>query len=315
MTLKRKIGVDPKSVETGIKVVQALNTDKKKKPLTKNELMIEFKALEKKHEEVIIENDNLKKKIAALENVTTKRNATNEQECQTKPDSKYVEISCTDCIFIASCEDELNYHMGEEHNKDFISYFETDFPCSVCDRWCKSEKDLNHHMKIYHGKRVKFCSIKCTACDKKIVNNENVNESSNSMDISTEEVESKYTYACKICEEKFETRNGMMMHRKKYHLEKVNTCWNFESDSCQFSNDLCWFRHSKSDLPQESQNCKFCGEVFKTKNDLQLHKKTLHGKTVPNCRNDRCWYGPEKCWFRHHENKINHSKEITEKNA
>ena len=88
MTLKRKIGVDPKSVETGIKVVQALNTDKKKKPLTKNELMIEFKALEKKHEEVIIENDNLKKKIAALENVTTKRNATNEQECQTKPDSK-----------------------------------------------------------------------------------------------------------------------------------------------------------------------------------------------------------------------------------
>ena len=205
--------------------------------------------------------------------------------------------------------------MGEEHNKDFISYFETDFPCSVCDRWCKSEKDLNHHMKIYHGKRVKFCSIKCTACHKKIVNNENVNESSNSMDISTEEVESKYSYACKICEEKFETRNGMMMHRKKYHLEKVNTCWNFESGSCQFSNDLCWFRHSKSDLPQESQNCKFCGEIFKTKNDLQLHKKTLHGKTVPNCRNDRCWYGPEKCWFRHHENKINHSKEITEKNA
>ena len=37
MTLKRKIGADPKSVETGIKVVQALNTDKKKKPLTKND--------------------------------------------------------------------------------------------------------------------------------------------------------------------------------------------------------------------------------------------------------------------------------------
>ena len=45
--------------------------------------------------------------------------------------SKYVEISCTECIFLASCEDELNYHMGEEHARDFISYFESDFPCRL----------------------------------------------------------------------------------------------------------------------------------------------------------------------------------------
>ena len=60
--------------------------------------------------------------------------------------------------------------MYEDHDKDLISYFESEYPCSVCDRWCKSEKDLNHHMKIYHGKRVKFCSIDCKPCDDKIEN-------------------------------------------------------------------------------------------------------------------------------------------------
>ena len=52
--------------------------------------MIEFKALKKKHEKVLADNDNLKKKLAKLEKVPTKTIATNDQECQTKPDSQYV---------------------------------------------------------------------------------------------------------------------------------------------------------------------------------------------------------------------------------
>ena len=49
--------------------------------------------------------------------------------------------------------------------------------------------------------------------------------------------------------------------------------------------------------------CNFCGDIFMTKNDFQLHKKTKHGKTVPYCTNEVCWYGPEKCWFRNSENE------------
>ena len=44
-----------------------------------------------------------------------------DQECQTK--AEYVEISCTEYICLASSEDELNHHMGEEHKKDLISQF------------------------------------------------------------------------------------------------------------------------------------------------------------------------------------------------
>ena len=59
--------------------------------------------------------------------------------------------------------------MGEEHDKDFIFYFETDFLCSVCDRWCRSEKEVKRHMKIYHCKRVKFCSYSCKSCEEDVV--------------------------------------------------------------------------------------------------------------------------------------------------
>ena len=102
------------------------------------------------------------------------------------------------------------------------------------------------------------------------------------MDISMEELESKNTYTCNICKEKFESKSGMMKHRKKEHIEQVKTCWNFESNSCPFAESLCWFRHTNSELPQEKYDCKFCGEVFKTKNELQIHKKIKHSKLSPS---------------------------------
>ena len=302
MTLKRKLGTDSKgTTDNETKAIRIPIVDRRKKPLTKNELMTEFKALEKKHDQLMEENNKLREKLAVLEKGGSKTIASVEQECQTKADSQYVEISCTECIFLASCEDELNYHMGEEHNKDFISYFETDFPCSVCDRWCKSEKDLNHHMKIYHGKRVKFCSVDCKPCDNIIGKDENETGKKDSMDMSVEE--QKFKYTCNTCKDNFESKNELMMHRKKKHVEKVQVCWNFVSSKCQFVEDLCWFRHCNSEMQQEKYYCKFCGETFMTRNDLQIHKKIKHNKTVPYCTNEECWYGPEKCWFWHNENK------------
>ena len=57
--------------------------------------------------------------------------------------------------------------------------------------------------------------------------------------------------------------------------------------------------------------------------DLQHHKKNEHFMSVPLCRNDSkntCWYGAEKCWFRHLEtnscnqqNLLNQKQDITAK--
>ena len=115
--------------------------------------------------------------------------------------------------------------------------------------------------------------------------------------------EQKFKYTCNTCKDNFESKNELMMHRKKEHVEKVQVCWNFVSSKCQFVEDLCWFRHCNSEMQQEKYYCKFCGETFMTRNDLQIHKKIKHNKTVLYCTNEVCWYGPEKCWFRHNENE------------
>ena len=138
MNSKRKMmETEAKFCETKSKVSKI--SDAKKKALNKNELIVQYKALEKSYEELFKENENNMQRIKVLEMQLTPT-VSKSQECQTKNETEYVEISCTECIFLASCEDELNYHMGEEHDKDFISYFESEFPCSVCDRWCRTEK-------------------------------------------------------------------------------------------------------------------------------------------------------------------------------
>ena len=109
--------------------------------------MIKLNALEEAHEKLVMENDKNLQMIEMLQ-MQLAPTVSKDEECQTK--AEYVEISCTECMFLASSENELNYHMGEDRNKDFISYFDTDFPRSVCDRLCKSEKELRRHMEFYH---------------------------------------------------------------------------------------------------------------------------------------------------------------------
>ena len=293
-------------LEKDTKAMKVKIVERKKKPLTKTELLAEYNALEKKYEEVIEEKDILLKKLAVFENLETKKVHTNDQVCQTKPDSKYVEISCTECIFLASSEDELNYHMGEEHDKDFISYFETDFPCSVCDRWCRSEKELNRHMKIYHCKRVKFCSYDCKSCDENVVDGKTphvgnvqdmeINESVNK---TNPQKDGKSRIGCNFCDKFFKSRNQLMIHKKQEHTEKVSVCWNFLHGNCRFGDSGCWFRHTSTS--DHSEVCKICEKNFKTKNDLKIHEKSEHSYFVRICTNndgDVCWYG-ERCWFRH----------------
>ena len=145
------------------------------------------------------------------------------------------------------------WHMGEEHDKDFISYFETDFPCSVCDRWCRSDKELNRHMKIYHCKRVKFCSFDCKSCDEDVVEGKNPPVGTvQDMDIDESASKTnpqkgkKSRVECNFCDQTFKSRNQLMIHKKQEHTEKVSVCWNFLHGNCRFGDSSCWFRHTRS---------------------------------------------------------------------
>ena len=57
--------------------------------------------------------------------------------------------------------------------------------------------------------------------------------------------------------------------------------------------------------------CKTCDKIFKTKNYLRYHRKKEHIINVRVCLNgNNCWYG-ERCWFRHELNKVRNYEEKT----
>ena len=304
MALKRKIEKESTNSGKGPKAFKVIET--KTKPLTKNELMVKYKALEEKLENLVKENERNIQEIARLEKEKFPK-ISKDQESQTKNDTDFVEISCTECIFLASCEDELNWHMGEDHGKDYISYFDSDYPCSVCDRWCKFEKDLNRHMKVYHAKRVKFFSFECNMCDESLGNKDelmkhNEIEHTESMNISqSEQINTGDSLvSCSLCDDKFKTRRSLMVHKKREHTEKVAICWNFSTGNCEFGDENCWFLHTgRSEYKFE---CTSCDKKFANKDKFLHHRKNQHKESVQNCRNmvsDTCKYGNEKCWFNH----------------
>ena len=252
---------------------------KKKVPL-KAELSIQLKELQLKFDTLEEENKTLKQEIEELKNNGTER-MQEDQDTQTK--AEFTEIACIECIFLASCEEELNWHMGEEHDQDYVDYFDTEFPCSVCSKGCQSERELKRHKQIYHHKKVKRHSLECNHC-----------------------------------EDNFEKKHEVLEHMKKVHAENVSACWNFASGFCEFGELKCWFSHSELGKNQDKPTnlkCNICKKTFINRFELLKHRKQNHLHLVPLCKNvatGSCRFGEENCWFKHTETEI--SEKMNDKN-
>ena len=138
----------------------------------------------------------------------------------------------------------MNWHIGEDHDQDFISYFESEYPCSVCDRWCRSQKELNRHINVFHSKRVKSCSFQCNICDENVESQDELMENKEpveSINISTHVQidQSDFLVKCNLCDEEFQTRRSLMLHKKREHIANVAVCWNFTAGNCELGDDIC----------------------------------------------------------------------------
>ena len=56
-----------------------------------------------------------------------------------------IKICCNVCIYVATCEEELNWHMGYEHDLSDDSYFDKEFYYEICSRWFDAESDVIKH--------------------------------------------------------------------------------------------------------------------------------------------------------------------------
>ena len=151
--------------------------------------------------------------------------------------------------------------MGEDHEKE-TNYFDTDFPCDICGKWCRSEADLDHHMKKHYANNIHHKHIK-------------------EDDVQTYSSESMH---CNFCEKPFHTKRDLMKHRKKEHSEKVSPCWKHSQGICEYGEPLCWFIHMDSSSSTKIK-CNDCDETFSIQPLYRIHKKQHHQKSVPLCNN------------------------------
>ena len=103
---------------------------------------------------------------------------------------------------------------------------------------------------------------------------------------------------CYFCDEKFESKGSLMIHRKKTHKEKVNICWKFLDQNCEKGDEDCWYLHKK---PEVLLKCTFCEKEFNIKQELMKHRKSEHKEYVKVCKNSKersCKFN-ESCWYIH----------------
>ena len=242
----------------------------------KSELIVQFKALQKDYDTLKHENEknlgtikNLEEKVSLLMKPSTCIRSKGSQTF-----SKEIQICCNVCIYVATCEEELNWHMGYEHDLSEDSYFDKDFYCEICSRWFDAESDMKKHMEEHQMAQQKAM---------------------------TKDNDKLY---CNFCECEFFTKRELMTHKKKVHTEKVAICWQFASGSCDFGEEYCWFSHcqSRQNLETVMFKCNSCDNKFQFRSDLLKHRKDEHTHLVPPCRNEKngtCKFGNLKCWFNH----------------
>ena len=271
--IKKKIDlIEPKQNKT------RLGTEKK--PPLKSELIAQLKSLQElndilKHENDILKQENEKNLVKMKDmDLTVKRLQTSSIVTSSKGAqtvSNEMRISCNLCIYVATCEEELNWHMGEEHEQSDESYFDKDFYCDICSKWFDKESDMLDHKKDHVKKK----------------------PHSNHEDL----------FYCNFCEEKFHTKRELMKHKKNVHSEKVTICWRFATGTCDFGDQNCWFSHCPSRILDSAKfNCRTCGKEFKFLSDCLKHRKQEHSQFVPDCSKDSngtCKFGQNYCWFTH----------------
>ena len=188
-----------------------------KKPITKADLVEEIKVkqindaieedikssdeiiaiLKKKENTYLATIKKLEETIKTLKSTKPSKHSTFAETQTLADDEDSVLISCNLCIYVATCEEQLTWHMGEDHGKE-TNYFDTDFLCYICGKWCRSDADLAHHTKK-HGER----NIEHQIFEK----------------ASTENI------YCYFCADNFRSIKELMIHKKKEHTEKMSTCW------------------------------------------------------------------------------------------
>jgi hypothetical protein len=102
----------------------------------------------------------LKEQIVLLKVENNSKKSTLSVESQTQ--WEFQEYPCNECVYLASCVDELNWHLENEHDQDGED--EPDepsgpFTCYICRKKNRTKGELMHHRKTHHPEMVRTCTF------------------------------------------------------------------------------------------------------------------------------------------------------------
>ena len=220
------------------------------------------KALETKNDENLKLIQSLKKRLECM---------TNEKEMVAKETQtvRGIELNCNECNFEAPTSTEFSSHLGEIHGwsedqiRDELDMAAGPRYCKKCEFEAAYGYELDGHVWSEHDED------------------------------DVEQIE------CQFCDQIFSELKDLMAHKKVKHLAKVSLCRNFDTGSCIYGEQNCWFRHSVEEKP--TINCSFCDKTFESIALFMRHRKSEHIERVKVCRKnveENCPFS-ENCWFIH----------------
>ena len=207
------------------------------------------------------------------------------------------QFECTYCGVKFDMETEMNihkeFHRGNGAPKN---------TCEFCELEFTSRSGIRQHMRVTHGVlREDWEHIQRENSEQVQRVIQNVEEGLRMEHATEEQSETQIqTIKCNLCGVGFNNIHEMKIHKKTNHGSH-KLCRHFSiNDPTRCSHgQYCTFSHIP--ILEGKHRCFDCGEDFNSKNDMMLHRKSIHKERVIICRkfvHGQCRLNTE-CWFTH----------------
>ena len=156
--------------------------------------------------------------------------------------AKTEEFNCNDCFYQGTSRDEISKHINLKHRVE-EQRDENLIKCKNCGEQFRTKWNLMYHRKSKHLNTVAYCKNnlegKCPYSDEMCWWNH--------VERRDECVE------CYICNETFQAKATMMIHRKKAHNRLIKSCTQYALGMCRFKQESCWFEHGQEDTVERNK--------------------------------------------------------------
>ena len=188
---------------------------------------------------------------------------------------------CEICNLACSNKFTLHRHMIEQHGSfqmdNTSSILQQDFPCQLCEKSYKYERNLKEHVKNSHTQKSSF---RCEVCSCEFSVKSSLKVHMAAQHGITEfgshilHKETK-TFRCNTCGMVFRKSSNLKAHERTHMNSDKFTC-----DQCgkQFTVKTSLNRHVKVHTPIRDQySCEICKKSFLSRGSLGRHRNGVHG--------------------------------------